>query len=168
MKDGNDRTIGAAINYDINNEPNVTPIGGISIISNFAEFLEAPFKYVVNIKYVFIYMYIQFPLFSRKRLPKDKPTLYSFLMGTAAHLSPQENVIVMSFMENETLKVAKKRGCDGVLATNCSPLTRQLAENVLGYETILDYQVNQYTVDGYRPFGKAPDHHRAVLQYKKL
>lgn len=105
---------------------------------------------------------------SRESLPKEQPILHSFMMATVADLCPQENVSVMSFMENEVLKLAKTRGCAGVLTTNTSALTQQLAENVYGYETLLDYQVNQYVVDGYRPFGKAPDHYRAVVQYKKL
>lgn len=90
------------------------------------------------------------------------------MMGTVIDLGPRENVAVMSYMEKETLKLAKERGCAGVLTTNTSALTQQLAESVYGYETLLDYQINQYVVDGYRPFGKAPDHYHAVVQYKKL
>lgn len=73
----------------------------------------------------------------------------------------------MTFMEKEVLRIANEKGCAGVLTTNTNQLTQQLGV-VNGYETLLDYQVNQYVVDGYRPFGKSADDYRATVQYKKL
>lgn len=103
----------------------------------------------------------------REILPGDRPILHSFMMGTNPELTPQENISTMTFMEKEVLRIANERGCVGVLTTNTNELTQQLA-GVNAYETLLDYQVNQYIVDGYRPFGKAADDYRAMVQYKKL
>lgn len=90
------------------------------------------------------------------------------MMGTHESLNPQENVVAMSFMEAEVIRLAKKKGCCGILTTNTNALTQQLARDVHDYETMADYQVNQYVVDGKKPFGRAPDEHHAIVQWKKL
>lgn len=90
------------------------------------------------------------------------------MMGTHESLSPQENIAVMAFMENEVIRVGRAKNCSGILTTNTNALTQQLATDVLGYETLLDYQVNQYELNGIKPFGTAPDHYRAIVQWKKL
>lgn len=104
----------------------------------------------------------------RNTLPKDKPILHSFMMGTHESLNAQENVVAMTFMESEVIRMAKKRNCCGILTTNTNALTQQLARNVFGYETLLDYQVNQYITNNKKPFGTAPDSYRAIVQWKKL
>lgn len=88
-------------------------------------------------------------------------------MGTNSELSPKENISAMTLMEEEVLRIANERGCAGVLTTNTNELTQQLGV-INGYETLLDYQVNQYIVDGYRPFEKAADDCHAIVHYKKL
>lgn len=90
------------------------------------------------------------------------------MMGTHETLNPQENIVAMTFMEGEVLRLAKEKNCCGILTTNTNALTQQLAQNVFGYETLLDYQVNQYITDGEKPFGTAPDNYRAIVQWKKL
>lgn len=91
------------------------------------------------------------------------------MMGTSAQLNAQENITVMQFMEDEVLEVAQRKGFAGILTTNTSPLTQQLGTHVYGYDTLLNYQVNQYTApDGTRPFGKAPDSQRAIVQWKSI
>lgn len=113
--------------------------------------------------------YERFNIFiQRNQLPKDKPILHSFIMGTHASLTTQENIVAMTFMESEVIRLAKERNCCGVLTTNTNALTQQLARNVFGYETLLDYQVNQYISNGKKPFGTAPDSYRAIVQWKKL
>lgn len=104
----------------------------------------------------------------RDRLPKDRPILHSFMMGTHDSLNPQENIVAMTFMEGEVLRLAREKECCGILTTNTNALTQQLARNVFEYETLLDYQVNQYLSDGNKPFGTAPDDYRAIVQWKKL
>lgn len=90
------------------------------------------------------------------------------MMGTHESLSPQENIAVMTFMETEVIRIADAKNCAGILTTNTNALTQQLARNVFGYETMLDYQVNQFELNGNKPFGTAPDHYRAIVQWKKL
>lgn len=91
------------------------------------------------------------------------------MMGTSSELNAQENIAVMHFMENEVLKLAKRRKFAGILTTNTNPLTQQLGTNVYGYKTLLDYQVNEYIYsDGSKPFEKAPDTQRAIVQWKSV
>lgn len=106
--------------------------------------------------------------FSRNRLPTNRPILHSFMMGTHETLNARENIVAMTYMESEVIRLAKQRDCCGILTTNTSPLTQQLARNVFGYDTMLDYQVNEYISGGRKPFGNAPDSYRAIVQWKKL
>lgn len=109
-----------------------------------------------------------FVVLSRNRLPKNRPILHSFMMGTHESLNAQQNIVAMTYMESEVIRLAKQRNCHGILTTNTSPLTQQLARNVFGYETMLDYQVNEYAANGRKPFENAPDSYRAIVQWKKL
>lgn len=46
---------------------------------------------------------------------------------------------------------------------------QQLGTDVYKYQTLLDYQVNQYIAsDNTKPFGLAPDDQRAVVQWKPI
>ncbi|KAH9629901.1 hypothetical protein HF086_008192 [Spodoptera exigua] len=95
--------------------------------------------------------------------------LHSFMMATAESLTPRENVSAIRALEHATMNIAKERGFHGVFTTNTSPLTQQLGTDVLGYQTLLDYQINQYVdPNGDRIFGKAPDDMRAVVCWKPL
>lgn len=89
-------------------------------------------------------------------------------MGTHECLNARENIVAMTFMESEVIRVANTRNCYGIFATNTNELTQQLACNVFGYETMLDYQVNQYVSDKNKAFRTAPDCYRALVQFKKL
>lgn len=109
-----------------------------------------------------------FFFYFRDLLPNDKPILHSILSGTATDLSPQKNVAVMTMMEEEIISLGQRKGFGGVLATNTSLLTQKLAETFLEYVTLVDYQINEYVVDGWRPFEKAPDHYKALVQFRKL
>lgn len=104
----------------------------------------------------------------REQLPKDKPILHSVMMGTHESLNAQENVVAMTFMESEVIRLANKKNCCGILTTNTNALTQQLARNVFGYEELFDFPMNQYVKNGKKPFGNAPDHNRAIVQWKKL
>lgn len=46
IKDENSRTIGVALNFDANDEPEVDISGPLSIILEFLDFVEVPIKYV--------------------------------------------------------------------------------------------------------------------------
>lgn len=183
IKDENSRTIGVALNFDANDEPEVDISGPLSIIFEFLDFIEVPIKYVDFIYILCVllrysehrlhafhsfYYCIIIIIIIRDRLPKDRPILHSFMMGTHESLNPQENIEAMTFMESEVLRLAIEKECCGILTTNTNALTQQLARNVFDYETLLDYQVNQYLSGGNKPFGAAPDHYRAIVQWKKL
>lgn len=90
------------------------------------------------------------------------------MMGTHEMLSAQENVVAVSFMESEVIRLAKERNCCGILSTNTNALTQQLAHNVYGYKTMFDYQMNQFVFDGKKPFATAPDNYRAIVQWKDI
>lgn len=95
--------------------------------------------------------------------------LHSFMMATSADLDAKENIAVMHFMENEVLKLAKRKRFAGIFTTNTSPLTQQLGSNVYGYKTMLEYPINQYVYhDGTKPFGKAPNSKTVIVHWKDI
>ncbi|CAG9815434.1 unnamed protein product, partial [Phaedon cochleariae] len=149
VKSGTGKIVGVAFNFDARDEPEVEIHSKLTIIFEFLETIEGPVR--------------------DNQLPPGKGTvLHAFMMGTHSSLSPKENVAVMQFTENEVLKLAKSRRFKGVFTTNTSPLTQQLG-TVHHYQTILDYQVNQYIAsDNSKPFGLAPDNQRAIVQWKPL
>lgn len=89
-------------------------------------------------------------------------------MATSADLNAKENIAVMHFMENEVLKLARRKQFAGILTTNTSPLTQQLGSNVYGYKSMLEYPINQYIYDGTKPFGKAPDSKTVIVHWKDI
>lgn len=76
----------------------------------------------------------------------------------------------MTMMENETIRIAEAKNFWGILTTNTSAMTHQLATHIFGYETLLDHRANQYIdiVDGKKPFANAPDLCHNFVQWKKL
>lgn len=46
------------------------------------------------------------------------------MMGTEDSLNAEQNIQVVTCMENEILKIAKYKGFAGVFTTNTSPLTQ--------------------------------------------
>jgi len=46
------------------------------------------------------------------------------MMATDESSTPAENVVLIQMMEQETIKVAKARGFNGVFTTNTNELTR--------------------------------------------
>lgn len=88
--------------------------------------------------------------------------------GTHESLTAQDNIIAMTIMENETIRISKAKDFGGILTTNTSALTHQLASHIFGYETLLDHQANQYVVDGKKPFATAPDSYHNYVQWKEL
>lgn len=61
----------------------------------------------------------------RDRLPKSKGSiLHSFMMGTDKSLDAATNVQVITYMEQEVLRLGKARGFQGIFTTNTNPLTQ--------------------------------------------
>ncbi|XP_050536385.1 gramicidin S synthase 2 isoform X2 [Daktulosphaira vitifoliae] len=142
--------VGASLNFDMLDEPDIDFNGRLLLIFEFLEFLEGPLR--------------------DNRLPKGKGRIiHSFMMGTDKLLDAATNVEIITFMEQENLKIGKAREFDGIFTTNTNPLTQQLGTNVFGYKTLLDYQVNKYvTSDGIQLFRKAPDTQRAICCWKLI
>lgn len=55
---------------------------------------------------------------------KTNHLIHSFMMATADTSTPAENVVLIQLMEQETIRVAKARGFNGVFTTNTNELTR--------------------------------------------
>lgn len=91
------------------------------------------------------------------------------MLGTALNLSASENIGVVSFMESESIKLAKEKGFKGMFSTNTNPLTQQFGAAVFGYETLAEYQINNYVdKNGNKPFKNAPDYQKIIVVYKSL
>lgn len=150
VKDEAGAAVACALTFDAHDEPPVQITSKLNIVFDFLEFIEGPIR--------------------DNKLPTGRGrVLHSFMMATAASLSPRANVLAMQFMEQEVLRTARSRGFTGVFTTNTSPLTQQLGRDVFGFQTLLDYQVNQYVApDGTVPFGEAPDSQRAVVAWKPI
>ncbi|CAG9863961.1 unnamed protein product [Phyllotreta striolata] len=149
VKNEHGKIVGVALNFDARDEPDVEIRSKLTVIFEFLESLEGPIR--------------------DAQLPPGKGVvLHSFMMATHASLSPKENVAVMQFIEGELIKIARGRHFRGIFTTNTNPLTQQLSA-VYNYQTLLDYQVNQFVAsDNTKPFGLAPDEQRAVVNWKPL
>nr|CAD7261252.1 unnamed protein product [Timema shepardi] len=141
-------TVGVALNFDANDEPPVEINSKLEIVFTFLEHLECPIR--------------------ENRLPQGKgQVLHGLMMATHSSMSPQQNVEVIHFMEEEMLRIARKGGFAGVFTTNTSPLTQQLGTDIYEYQTLLDYQVNNYVApDGTKPFSEAPNWQRAICSWR--
>ncbi|XP_018568645.1 uncharacterized protein LOC108908938 [Anoplophora glabripennis] len=150
IKSETGKIVGVALNFDAHDEPEVEIKSKLTVIFEFLESIEGPVR--------------------DGRLPSGKgQVLHSFMMATHSSLSPKENVAVMQFMEDEVLNLARSRNFAGIFTTNTSPLTQQLGTDVYKYQTMLDYQVNEYVAsDNTKPFGLAPDDQRAIVQWKPI
>ncbi|XP_059470894.1 beta-alanyl-bioamine nonribosomal peptide synthetase ebony [Neocloeon triangulifer] len=150
VKDKDGRDVGAALNFDVYDEPDVDIDSRLMIVFEFLESVEVQVR--------------------EKVLPKGKgKVVHSFMMGTEPALSAAENVDVIAFMEEEVLRLARRRSFKGIFTTNTSPLTQQLGSDIFGYEPLLEYQVNKFVAaDGSMPFKEAPDWQMAVSCWKKV
>ncbi|XP_077302857.1 nonribosomal peptide synthetase ebony [Arctopsyche grandis] len=152
VRDQNSKPIAIALNVDVRDEADITieAENALVIIFEFLEHVEGSVR--------------------EQHLPQEKGKIvHSFMMATHQELTAQENIAVIQFMEEELVQIAKKKGYIGIFTTNTSPLTQQLGSDILGYETLLDYQVNQFVSStGRTPFAKAPDSQRALVCLKKF
>lgn len=94
----------------------------------------------------------------------DKGELFqTFMHGTSPDLSARENIALIAFLEEESVKIAKRNHFKGVFTTNTNPLTQQFSKSVYGYETVNEVQVNKYEA-----FGNAPDFQKVIVAYKNI
>uniref|UniRef100_A0A0P5KZY5 Ss-alanyl conjugating enzyme n=2 Tax=Daphnia magna TaxID=35525 RepID=A0A0P5KZY5_9CRUS len=101
---------------------------------------------------------------------KKGHVLQNFLVVTdSALLTPAENVAVVQCVERETLALAKSNGYHCIFTSNSSPLTQQICNDVLDYEILGEYQVNQFVAsDETKPFSHAPDSQLITIGVKYL
>jgi hypothetical protein len=90
-------------------------------------------------------------------------------MAADITLEPSMIVNIFTFMEAKVSEIAKTKGYSSILAANVSPLTQYLAVEVFGYETLLQYKINNYVYsDGTKPFEAAPDSQFINIDLKKI
>nr|XP_018903748.1 PREDICTED: uncharacterized protein LOC109034831 [Bemisia tabaci] len=142
--------VGASLSFDVHDEPPVEITSRLNIIFEFLEFLEGPIR--------------------ETKLPQGKgKILHGFMMGTHKKLDAKENIEVIQFMEEEEVRLARRRGFESIFTSNSSPLTQQLGSDVFDYEVLLDYQVNKFVAeDGSKPFGSAPDTQTVSCSLKRV
>ncbi|XP_034837374.1 beta-alanyl-bioamine nonribosomal peptide synthetase ebony [Maniola hyperantus] len=150
LEDSSGAPVAVALNFDARDEPEIELTGGLAKIMTFLEYIEGSVRDTM--------------------LPEGKGAiLHSFMMATDASMSPRDNVLAIQALEVATERVARQRRFRGVFTTNTSPLTQQLGTDVLSFQTLLDYQINQYVdANGDRVFGRAPDDMRAVVCWKPV
>lgn len=83
-------------------------------------------------------------------------------------MTAQENIAVVTFIEAESIRLAKERNFYGIIVINSNELTYQLDETIYGYETLLDFQANNFVLDGKKPYADVPDSVHWIVQFKKL
>lgn len=94
---------------------------------------------------------------------------HSYVRATSAKLTAIEKIEAIQKMEEVSLDIARRKGFIGILNTNTNPLSQQVASNVYGYQTLVDYQINKYVHgNGTKPFQRAPDNQRAMVQWKNI
>ncbi|CAK1541178.1 unnamed protein product [Leptosia nina] len=150
LEDGSGSPVAVALNFDARDEPDIELAGGLAKIMTFLEYVESSVRDTM--------------------LPEGKGAiLHSFMMATESTLTSGDNVAAIQALEVATMNIARKRRFLGVFTTNTSPLTQQLGTDVLGFQTLLDYQINQYVdSNGDRIFGEAPDGMRAIVCWKPV
>lgn len=109
-----------------------------------------------------------FLVFHSNKLPTDKPIFENSLVGTHERLNAQENIAMVTFMENESIRLAKEKNFYGILAVNSNELTQQLASSVFNYEILCDYQVNQFVDGDQKPLVILPDSTHWLVHWKKI
>lgn len=148
IKNRSGDVIGTSLFMDVADEPEVHIDSQLRYVFQFLEYLEAPVMETM--------------------VPEGK-ILHSFMLGTDQKLTPQENIEATEVMEREIEGIGRSRSFLGIFTTNTSPLTQQLAENILNYKTLKSYQINQFVApDGTRPFKRGPDSLIAVCSFKQL
>ncbi|CAG0920940.1 unnamed protein product, partial [Notodromas monacha] len=144
------RIVAAALNFDLDKEPEVDISENMAPVFNLLESVEAPQR-EIHFK------------------PKGLKVIHNFMMGTSMfETTDRESVQLMELMEEENVRVGSAAGYDALFTTNTSPITQQLGEQ-LGYEVLDDFQINLFVdSNGKMPFAKAGSEVRAVCCVKYL
>jgi len=100
-----DKAVAVGLNFDVYDEPTDIELSkGIEYVLEMLEFVESR---------------------QREKLPKGKGKLiHSFMMGTSEELDESDNVLVIQYMEEKNLLMARDKGFLGVMTTNTNALTQ--------------------------------------------
>lgn len=119
--------LGVALSFDAYDEPECVITSKLAIVFDFLEYLEGPLR--------------------ETKLPVGKgKILHCYMMATNTDLSPAENVIIMSEMENEILNLATEKGLLGIFTTNTSPLTQVYFILLFNDVLMLSLRFIEYTI----------------------
>lgn len=100
-------------------------------------------------------------------MPTDENILENSFIATHESLNAQENIAVVTYTENETVRLAREQKFCGIYTHNTNGLTQQLA-HLHNYTTLIDFQVNQFVDNGRKPFTVVPDSIHWMIQWKKI
>ncbi|CAG0902832.1 unnamed protein product [Darwinula stevensoni] len=163
----------AAFNLDLSKEPDMDPPEALLPVLTMLDSVESPNKFALasfpdSRVSSFIVVTGWNESFRSLHIPRGEKVIHSFMMATDESVSKQENVLIIQIMEEEIIRLAKRKGYSAILTTNTNALTQQLA-SLLGYELLQDFQVNQFVMpDGSTPFSRAPDEQRAICVLKHI
>lgn len=137
---------GILIAFEAREHFDIPLVGGVKHIVHLCKFLEAPFL---------------------ETIPGDQKVLLSYLTAINSDLSPAEKVGITDRIYAEVIRASKEREFYGILETNISSLTQQLAQ-FNGFKTVNKIRVNQFKYDNHRPYAKAPDTYEVTCDFLQL
>ncbi|CAH1789321.1 unnamed protein product [Owenia fusiformis] len=94
--------------------------------------------------------------------------LDSFMISTDTMLPHRENMVLLHMIEEEVLKLAKTKGCRGILSVNAHQVTMDLDEHYYGYTVEKVIHVKSYKWNGTTPFEEAKDDYYLKTMVKYL
>jgi len=120
--------------------------------------------------------------------------MHCMISGTVDDVSLEDRVILIRLIEEEKIRLARRRGFSKLITTNTTPLTRvykhiitkiavfshlfhmikyffSLIKDVCvvlhGHQVVSEYSVNQFVAsDGTKPYSLAPDSTMAIITIK--
>lgn len=87
------------------------------------------------------------------------------MMGTSTSLNAEENIRVVSMMEDHLTRLVREKNFKAIVAIESCPINIQLHKSNAGYETVKEFQVNRYVdKNGQHPFQQAADTLKTCVQ----
>ncbi|XP_065560060.1 beta-alanyl-bioamine nonribosomal peptide synthetase ebony-like [Artemia franciscana] len=150
MKNLSGDIVAAAINFDAYNEPSLTSKSQLRYILELLDTVEEEIR--------------------DGKIPSGRgKALHSVLMGTDIALPSSENLYLIQLMEEHNIDIARQNGFTCLFTTNTSAATRDICDDVLNYEVLVERPVYNYVAsDGTMPFTKADPEQKVVVTRKWL
>ncbi|XP_064077353.1 beta-alanyl-bioamine nonribosomal peptide synthetase ebony-like [Macrobrachium nipponense] len=150
VKDPQRGILGAVINTDFFNEPQIRVPPSMREIAALHETLEEEARYTL------------------KQEKRGQRWVHNLFLATNNCLSAQDNVRLVLHLEKELLRVSQTRQYHGVFTVNSNPLNQMLCENYLGYRRRGTVRVASFWYEGRQPFGRLPHDLLLVAMIKSL